>query len=166
MLRHIALTLSVLAALALGIGQAAAQARPPKGPVLVYETRRPALDVSITRRGDRIWRAGVSAPGVCDTGEQSWAGFGLIGGDGWPVGRDGSFHRPRGGIHTVFRGRFEGDKVVGVFFERRLEVGGGAEGYPPVCGNTRPRGRYQHFVAWLVERNHEKVPHPPIRQGS
>lgn len=45
-----------------------AQARPPKGPVLVYETRRPALDVSITRRGDRLWRAAYPRPVAATTG--------------------------------------------------------------------------------------------------
>jgi hypothetical protein len=134
----------------------------PTRQLLVYESRRAALDVSITRKGDRIFRAGVSAPSVCSNGETGYAGFGLTGGSGWPIDSAEHFDN-KNGIHTVFRGRFEGDKVIGVFYESRLEVGGGTEGFPPRCGNTRPRGRYQHFVAYLVERNGKRVPHPPIR---
>ncbi|MBS1877999.1 MAG: hypothetical protein JST31_00645 [Actinobacteria bacterium] len=138
------------------------RAAPVQAPtLLVYKIHRPGLDVSITRRGQRLFRAGVSAPGVCSNGERTPMGFGLVGGPGWPIDAAGHFDR-RSGIHTVFRGRFAGDKVVGVFYESRLEVGGGYEGVPPTCGNTRPRGRYQHFVAWLVEEDGHRVPHPPI----
>ena len=96
------------------------------------------------------------SPGVCSDGETTFAGFGLVGGTGWPIDASGHFDSKRG-IHRVFRGHFEGDKVVGVFYESRLEVGGGTEGFPARCGNTRPQGRYQHFVARLVERGGEKV---------
>lgn len=156
MIRPTALTLSVLAALLLGSGHARAQARPPKGPVLVYETSRPALEVSITRRGDRIYRASVYAPAVCSNGEETEAGFGLVGGIGWRIGAHGLFQRDAN--NELFRVRFEGDKAVGVFRESGFEVGGSTEVFPPTCGNTRPQGRYQHFVARLVERNHRPVP--------
>jgi hypothetical protein len=151
MLRRAAAILAVLALLAVGGGQATAGGRadPPQGPVLVYETNRPSLQVSITRRGDRIYRAGVSAPGVCSNGEETSTGFGLVGGAGWPIGPRGLFVRSSG--DRLFRVRFEGDRAVGIFRQSRVEVGGSTEGVPPRCGNTRPWGRYQHFVARLVE---------------
>lgn len=151
-IRSGALALAVVAGLLLLGGGAQAQVAALKGPVLVYESNRPALEVSITRRGNRVWRASVGAPGVCDNGEEWSSGFGLIGGIGWPIYPDETFHRSAG--NQLFSGRFEGDKVVGVFFETGFEVGGSTEVFPPTCGNTRPRGRRQHFVARLVERNH------------
>jgi hypothetical protein len=154
-IRSGALALVVVIGMLLVDSVAQAQVLTPKGPVLVYESNRTALEVSITRRGNRVWRARVGAPGVCDNGEEWSSGFGLVGGIGWPIYPNETFHRTGG--NQLFSGRFEGDKVVGVFFETGFEVGGSTEVFPPTCGNTRPRGRHQHFVARLVERNHKPV---------
>jgi len=151
------LILLAAAGLALGSGptRALAQTAPPKGPVLVYETSRPNLDVKTTRRGNRMWRVNIGAPGACDNGEAWESGFAVIAGIGLPIYPNETFHLDRN--NQLFRGRFEGDKVVGLFRETGFEVGGSTEVFPPTCGNTRPGGRNQHFVARLVERNHRKV---------
>jgi hypothetical protein len=170
MLKRAAIAMTIASLLAGGgafalTNTAGAQARTSRRsgpPTLVYESIRPNFDVSITRKGDRIPRMSVGAPGLCSNGEELGSGFEVVGGSTFRVARDGTFHDPRGGSHTVFRGRFEGDKVVGVFREHRIDVGGDPD-FPTLCGNLVPHGRLQHFVAHLVEKNGRAVPHPPIR---
>jgi hypothetical protein len=115
---------------------------------LVYESSRPALQVSITREGDAIILASVGAPGVCSNGEETGTGFEKKGADRWPIRSDGRFEHNYGDA-SYLRGRVAGDRVIGVFRESRLHEDGSEE-TETLCGNVTPRGRNQHFVARLV----------------
>jgi hypothetical protein len=115
---------------------------------LTYEARRPALDVSVTRRGDRIVRASVGAPGLCEDGERPEMGFEPGRGSAHPIRAGGRFE-VRYGPRSYLRGRFAGRRFIGSFREsRRRQVEG--EAIEPLCGNMVPRGRNQRFVARLV----------------
>lgn len=123
--------------------------------VLVYESSRPALRVSLTREGNAVIRATVSAPGLCGNGEKTTMGFEKAGADRWPIRSNGRFEH-RNGSRSYLRGRFDGDRVIGVFREsRRRNIGG--EEPEPTCGNVVPHGRDQRFVARLVKVNGKKV---------
>lgn len=131
--------------------------------ILVYESSRPALQISITRKGDRMTPVSIGGPGKCADGTELGSGFGLIGRTGIPVAADGTFDGDSGS-HRIFRGHFERDRVIGVFEESFLNVGGDPDA-PTRCGNIVPQGRLQRFVAHLVERDGKAVPHPPIKVG-
>lgn len=162
---------AVIAAILLCVGAPArAAAAPGAAParaayhVLVYESSRPGLSVSITRRGDRMTPVSIGGPANCEDGIDRGTGFSLMGGgEGIPVAADGTFddhsHSDR-----IFRGHFEGDKVIGVFKQSHIEVGGDPDS-PTRCGNIVPGGRLQRFVAYLIERDGKPVPHPPIKVG-
>lgn len=151
LLLAIASTLVVGPASALGFVAGAAPTGLRSRPTLVYKMSRSTLSVSLTRRGDRIVRASVSAPGRCENGEREPMGFGLSGGSGIRIHPDGHFvERYSSGFY--FGGRFEGGKVSGVFFESRRRQFEG-EASEPYCGNIVPRGRAQRYVARLVERS-------------
>lgn len=135
----------VLAPAATGGGAAAAHARRQR--TLVYSSRRPGLNVSITRRGERIIRAAIGGRGLCENGERPGVGFELLGGSGIRVHPNGVFDDTRG-VRSYLKGRLEGDKVIGFFRESFTRDVTGEE-RPVVCGNVTPRGRNQRFVAHL-----------------
>ncbi len=153
MIKRTALALTLVALLGTsalaGLAAAHQRANSHHSKPWVYESKRPALKVSITRRGHRVVRADVSAPGRCTNGEHVTMGFGLSGGRGLLVDRHGRFHNP-GGVHQDFRGRFVGNRVIGVFYETFRRSYSGEE-QEPTCGNIRSHGRVQHFVARLVK---------------
>lgn len=135
------IVLAVLAGPASGSGPRPARAQ-------TFEAKRSAIKVSVTRRGDRIVHAAVSAPGLCEDGGHLVMGFELSKGSTHPIRADGRFE-DRYGPRSYLRGRFIGDRFVGSFREsRRRQVEG--EAIEPLCGNIVPRGRDQHFVARLV----------------
>jgi hypothetical protein len=128
--------------------------------LLVYEIHRPGLEVSVTRRGNHVIRASVGAQGICSNGERVPIGFALVAGRGWPIDKRGRFDARRT-IRGIFRGRFDGGRVLGVYRQSyRRNVSG--ESLEPTCGNVRPSGQVQRFRAWLVERDGHKVRHPAI----
>ncbi len=124
-----------------------------------YLSRRPVLKVTLTVYRHHVYRASVSAEGVCSNGEQAnGLGYGIVGGHGLPIrGRAYRFGKTIVGTtnRMVFRGRVEGNRVVGVFSRMYREESpqpGGKEEVPgPQCGTgSSPRGRYLHFVARRV----------------
>jgi hypothetical protein len=121
---------------------------------LVYKAGRSALTISITRRGDRVIRASVFAPGLCEDGTRPPMGFALDGGTGFRIDVKGHFANSHAGFY--FGGRFRGTKVTGTFWQTyRRNIEG--EASEPLCGNIRPRGRAQHYVAKLFEVNGRRV---------
>lgn len=122
-------------------------------------SKRAALKVELTIYRHHVYRASVSANGICSNGEPSREfGLGIVGGVGLPIrGPKHRFGRTViGTTHSlVFRGRVEGDKVVGVFRQMfRLEPPqeGGKEEVPkPQCGTgSSPKGEVLHFRAKRV----------------
>lgn len=160
-LRAQPLVLAVLAALlsCLVLGWAANASASANTGKRYYASRKPALKVELTIYRHHIYRASVSAVGVCSNGEPyDGIGFGIVGGSGLPIrGRAHRFNDTVVGTtnSSVFRGRVEGDKVVGVYQQMlRLEPPqeGGKEELPhPQCGSgSLPRGEFLHFTAKRV----------------
>jgi hypothetical protein len=127
-----------------------------------YMGRKPALKVTLTIYKHHVYRASVTATGVCSDGERSSAiGYAITGGAGLPI--RGQAHRFRKSIvgttnSMVFRGRVEGDKVVGSFKQMYREEPpqpGGKEEVPGRrCGSgSSPSGELLHFVARAVSAN-------------
>ncbi len=151
----VALAMAVGAACLPGGAGARPDAAAHRPPVLVYETHRATLNVSIRRRGSLIVAADVSAYSRCTNGEHTPVGFSLDA-PGYAIDAEGNFQVKRHN-ESYFRGRFEGNKVVGAFRESFQRNESRDEGPEPRCGNVAPRGRNQRFVARLVERNGKKV---------
>ena len=133
-------------------GPAASRAAGSK--TLVYKAGRSALTISITRRGSRVIRASVFAPGLCEDGTKPPMGFALSGGTGFRINDKGRFANSHAGFY--FGGRFQGTTVTGTFWQTyRRNIEG--EASEPLCGNIRPRGQAQHYVAKLFEVNGRRV---------
>jgi hypothetical protein len=152
---------ALVAALVLAVGLLAiagasgsASSRAAGSRTLVYKAGRSGLTISITCRGDRVVRASVFAPGLCEDGTKPPMGFALSGGTGFRINGKGRFANSHAGFY--FGGRFQGTTVTGTFWQTyRRNVEG--EASEPLCGNTRPRGRAQHYVAKLFEMNGRRV---------
>lgn len=124
-----------------------------------YVSRRPRLKVELTIYRGHVHRVAVSAIGVCSNGQAAdQLGFGIVGGPGLAIrGRARRFNRTVSGTrrNMIFRGRVEGDKVVGLFrqmYREEPREEGDAERLPgPWCGSgSSPRGEVIHFVARWV----------------
>jgi hypothetical protein len=130
-----------------------------------YVSRKPALKVELTIYRYHVYRANVSATGICSNGEPSnEIGYGIIGGPGLLIrGRRHRFNKSIvGTTHSmIFRGRVEDNKVVGLFqqmFREESPQEGGKEELPgPQCGSgSSPKGEVIHFTAKRVSE--KRVP--------
>jgi hypothetical protein len=151
--------LSILALSLACLGAGSASAHGGARPLLVYKSHeRNGFSVTLGRRGRTIVYLEVKARVVCRHGEEleERPGGVLMRPTSMAVGRHGWIRDESPYTDYLFRGHFDGGRVVGVYLERQTGDGGEdhsvqeeEEGFK-VCGNASPRGRLQHFAARLV----------------
>jgi hypothetical protein len=148
--------LALFACIAMGSPSASASGHVAKR---YYVSKQPQLKVDLTIYRHRLWRVSVSSKGVCEDGTPAdQLGFAIVGGSGLAIkGRAQRFNDSSlGSTRTsIFRGRVNGDTILGVYRGMYREVpteeGGKEEPWGQRCGSgSSPRGAVLNFVAHRV----------------